>query len=245
MGLIHIVNIKINYVEKGSGQPFILIHGIFYDSSGYKKLIKILSDFYKIYAIDLPMHGKSEKPKEYLSILKFSKILKEFITKLKIKNPIICGHSGGTLIAIDYASKNKIKELVLIEPAGIKYYNSKAWLIFKIFILKTFFSILWNPLKTLNIIKVGLYNIIRNIFNKNYWILFEENFRKDYSNEMRKIKCPTKILWANFDEIIPFKFSKEFKKKIENSEIIKINGNHDWPIIRPKEVMRYVKGSSR
>ena len=112
-------------------------------------LINILSNYYKVFAIDLPMHGKSEKPKQYLSIKDISIILKKLLNKLNIKNPTICAHSAGCLIAIEFASKNKTKELLLIEPAGINEYDSKALLFLKIVIVKIL-SLFTNPLNILN-----------------------------------------------------------------------------------------------
>lgn len=241
MVFIKIDNIELNYTKLGKGNPFIFLHGIFFDSSPYKKLINILSDFYTVYAIDLPMHGKSEKPKKYLHISNFSEIIKKFINKLNIRNPVICAHSAGSLIAIDYASKNKIKELILIGPAGIKYYDSKIALLFRIIVVKTLFSIFWNPIKALSNLKVNLYNLFRNIFNKNFWILFDKNFKGDYSSKMRKIKCRTKLVWAKYDEITPLKYASDFQKNIKNSKLIVIKGSHDWPVLRPKEIMKCVK----
>ena len=193
MAFIRINGVNLNYIVLGSGKPFVFLHGIFFDFSSYKDLINILSNYYRVYAIDLPMHGQSEKPKNYLDISDFSNLLKKFIIKLNIKNPIICAHSAGSLIAIDYASKNKIKELILIEPAGIKYYNYKIVLLFRIIVVKTLFSIFWNPIKALINFKVNLYNLFRNLFNNNFWILFNENFKEDYSIKMKKNKMPNKI----------------------------------------------------
>lgn len=241
MVFIRINGVNLNYTELGSGKPFIFLHGIFLDSGAYKKLISTLGNFYRVYAIDLPMHGQSEKPKDYLDISDFSNLLKKFIIKLNIKNPIICAHSAGSLIAIDYASKNKIRELILIGPAGIKYYDSKIVLLFRIIALKTLYSIFWNPIKALSNLKVNLYNLFRNIFNKNFWILFDKNFKGNYSNKMRKIKCPTKLVWAKYDEITPLKYASDFQKNIKNSKLIVIKGSHDWPVLRPKEIMKYVE----
>lgn len=236
MGLIKLNNIRVNYIEKGKEKPFILIHGIFYDSSGYKKLISILSQSFKVYAIDFPMHGRSEKPKKYLSISDFSMILKEFIKKLNIKNPIVCGHSGGALVAMDYASKNKIKGLILLDPP-VRYYNSKLWFFFKILVVKTFFDLFWNLTETLKIVRTSLYNIFKNVFNKNYWRLVKENLREAYNF---KIDCPTKIFWGRFDEIMPYKFAGSFQENIKNSELIVVEGNHDWPILKPEEIIEYI-----
>lgn len=243
MATIDIQNIKINYIKLGDGEPFILLHGIFCDSSSYKELINILSKYYTVYAIDLPMHGKSERPKKYLTLSDFSLMLKEFINKLNLRNHIICGHSAGCLIAMEYASMYKAKELILINPLGIVYYNYKILLFYKL-LVKTLHNIVYSPSMSLRIMKIGLYNFFRNAFNKNFWALFDDNFKKDYSAQMKKIKCPTKLLWAKEDELFEFKYATRFKQNIQNSEIIAVNGNHDWPILKPKEIMKYINAKT-
>ena len=72
-------------------------------------------------------------------------------------------------------------------------------------------------------------------------VLFDKNFKKNYSNKMKKIKCPTKLLWAKYDEVIPLKYAKNFQQKFKNSSLIIVDGSHDWPTLRPKNIMKYVK----
>ena len=70
------------------------------------------------------------------------KIVKKFCEKLKIKNPIIYGHSAGSAISIIFTSENKVKELNLIQPAGLKYYNSIYSILFRIYLLHLFLVLL-------------------------------------------------------------------------------------------------------
>ena len=137
MAFINIKGINIFYNPSGRGRPLIFLHAMLYDSGGYNRLIKILGEKYTIYAIDMPMHGKSEKPKEYLTISDFTIILREFVRKLGLGTVTLCGHSGGCLVAIEYASKYQARELVLIEPAGLRYYKSIPFFLFKLVFVKT------------------------------------------------------------------------------------------------------------
>lgn len=236
--MLKINNININFTKEGEGEPFILIHGIFFDSSGYKNLIKILGKRYTVYSIDLPMHGKSEKPSKYISISKMSALLEEFVNRLKIKNPIVCGHSGGALVAMDYVVNNKIKELIIIEPPAI---DVPLFLILvKLFLVEPLFSFFRSPIRTLLVAWVGLYNLIRNMFNANYWKLINERYNYNYSDLKKKIKCSTKILWGKQDSVYPIKNAFKFKN-LRNSKIIWINGNHFWPILNPEEINKYLK----
>lgn len=236
--MLKIDNINIHFTKDGKGDPFILVHGMLFDSGGYKELIKLLSEKYTVYAIDLPMHGKSENPKKYLSIANMSSLLEDFIRILEIKNPIICGHSGGVLVAMNYALKNKFKELVIIEPPAI---DLPLYLILiKSFLVEPFCSLFMNPIKTLIVIRVGLYNLIRNIFNKNYWKLINDRQNYDYSALIGKIKGPTKILWSKQDRC--HDIENAFKLGHSNNfKIIGVTGTHFWPILDPKEVNKYLE----
>ena len=190
MPIINIKNIDINYIKKGQGNALVFLHGIFNDSTNYTCFIDILSEKYTVYAIDIPMHGKSGKPRNYVSIKDISLILKEFIKGFGIKQPIIYAHSAGSMIAMTYAAENKVNELVLIEPAGLKYYNSRFSLQFNLFI-KNFYYLFYHPIKSLKVIRTSLRNFIRNIFNKNFWKLFNDNLSRNYLHEMNSIKCST------------------------------------------------------
>ena len=42
-----------HYIEKGKGEPVILIHGFFYDSYMWSRNIDALAEHFKVYVIDL------------------------------------------------------------------------------------------------------------------------------------------------------------------------------------------------
>lgn len=233
-------NIRIHYKKSGKGKALILIHGLYSDLRSLSRISKILSRRYKVYSVDLPMHGLSEKPKKYLSVEDIAKILEKFISNLKIKNPAICSHSGGCIIAIEYASKHNLRELILIEPAGIKYSEFGIPLLIRILFTRFITSFLENPLRVLKIYDTTIHNMSRNIFNKNYWKIYIENYKKDFSRKMKKIRCPVIIMWGLYDELFLYKNSATFAKYIKNSKIIAVSGNHFWPALKPKEIYEYI-----
>ena len=238
---IQIDNIKINYIKQGKGQPLVFLHGIFLDTAAYKGLIKILSKYFKVYAFDFPMHGKSGTIKEKISVDYYTRITEKFVKKLKIKNPIIFGFSAGGLIALLYASRNKVKELILGDSAGAKYTKSIFPILLRLIFIMVPVGFLQNPIGLLKISFNGCYNFFRNIFTKNFFILSNEVLRRDFSKEMKKIKCPATILWTRHDEVTPFKYHKVFLNNIKNSKLIEMKGNHMWLALRPKEIMKYIK----
>lgn len=50
-----------HYVERGAGEPVILIHGFFYDSYTWSNNLDALADRFKVYALDLWGFGYSTR----------------------------------------------------------------------------------------------------------------------------------------------------------------------------------------
>ena len=107
-------DVKIYYEIKGEGKPIILIHHLAGSYKSWSDVIYYLSQKYTVISYDLRGHGRSSiLPYEY-KIEDHSKDLKGLIEYLRLDNPIIIGHSLGTLVAIDYALKNPVDKIVLI-----------------------------------------------------------------------------------------------------------------------------------
>ena len=50
-----------HYIERGDGEPVILIHGFFYDSHMWDENIDALAEHYRVYALDLWGFGYSTR----------------------------------------------------------------------------------------------------------------------------------------------------------------------------------------
>lgn len=123
------MNIKVNgvnlyYEEYGEGKPILLIHGNSESLDIFDKLIPELSKEYKVYAIDMRCHGKSEKTKQ-ISYDLLSEDIVAFINELNIEKPIIYGFSDGGVEAllIAYRYPNLLSRIIIsganINPDGI------------------------------------------------------------------------------------------------------------------------------
>ena len=166
---IDIDGIKIHYLVKGKGKDAIFITGVFGDIKRYDEIINILSKKYRVWAFDLPLHGKSGKLKKGFSLDGLVNLTKNFVELLKVKNPTLFTHSAGGLIAIRYASKNPTNRIVLMNAAGLKVDKSKVSP--KAMALGTIRAFLkskghfWNSLV---VMLFGTYNYAKNIFNRDF-----------------------------------------------------------------------------
>lgn len=118
----HEQNNTIYYVYNDNPKlpTIIMIHGFRGTHHGLDLIAKQL-DQYRVIVPDLPGFGESKPLEIDHSIENYVIWLKTFITDLKLPTtPILLGHSFGSIITSDYASKypNTIKKLILVNPIG-------------------------------------------------------------------------------------------------------------------------------
>jgi len=112
---------RTHFLEKGSGETVILIHGFFYDTYTWHKNIDALASKFKVYAPDLWGFGYSTRePLDYDYSL-YAEQLLLFMDALAIGKASIIGHSmgGGTAIFFANHHRDRVNKLVLVGAAGM------------------------------------------------------------------------------------------------------------------------------
>jgi pimeloyl-ACP methyl ester carboxylesterase len=116
-------------IAKNPDLTVVFLHGIASSYATWREVLPPLTkdkDLSKVrfVALDLIGFGKSEKPDWYgYDYVSYRKTLARTLKKLKIHTPIVlCGHSMGCLISIDFAANGDrlIDQLILISPPIIK-----------------------------------------------------------------------------------------------------------------------------
>ena len=120
------MDIQLNYIEQGQGQPLILLHGNGEDNSYFVHQIDYFSKDYRVIAIDTRGHGKSPRGEKPFTIKQFAEDLHDFMDEKGIPKANILGFSDGGNIALTFALKHpeRIEKLVLnganLFPSGVK-----------------------------------------------------------------------------------------------------------------------------
>jgi len=110
-----------HYLEMGTGEPVILIHGFFYDTFTWHNNMNALAEHFKLFALDLWGFGYStRKPLDYGYPL-YAEQLLLFLDALHIEKAAIVGHSmgGGTAIHFAVRHPDRVKKLLLVDSAGL------------------------------------------------------------------------------------------------------------------------------
>lgn len=114
---------NIFYTKTGKGDPLLLVHNLFPDSSSYewKQVVKELAHDYTVYAIDLIGCGRSAKPGILYTNYFYVQLLQDFI-KHVIKQPtnlVVSKASTSFGIAECCMNPEQVKKLILVNPDQI------------------------------------------------------------------------------------------------------------------------------
>ena len=112
---------KIHYTAKGDGEPIILLHGFLENSSMWNSLEKELSKKYKVYALDLPGHGKTEAIGYIHTMEEYAALLLAFADHQQLESFRVIGHSMGGYVALALAEfiSDRIKKLILLNSSSL------------------------------------------------------------------------------------------------------------------------------
>lgn len=236
---INIKSKRINYQLTGQGQPIILVHGWGGSIDSLKDLGLLLAKNHQVVLVDLPGFGQSDPSDPNWGVGEYSIFLINFLSSINLSSVIYFGHSFGGSLGIYLASHRPsiIKKLILCDTAYKRTGKvSKTTQRLKILIDKI-------PLPE-NLI-IFLKKVYYRLFFPGSDLLklphLEQNFRKiiyeDLTCYLRKITCPTLILWGEEDRETSKTFTDELKTKIKKSTLkIFPAVGHNLPIVEPEKV---------
>lgn len=121
-GSTRIPGFDITYLEGGSGDPLVLVHGIGADKDNFAQIAPFLRGIGRIIAIDLPGFGDSGKPADAdYSIEVQADRLAQFLDALGLRRVHLGGSSMGGAIVLAFAFRHpeRAQSLWLLAPAGV------------------------------------------------------------------------------------------------------------------------------
>lgn len=211
-------NIKVNYIRYGNelGNTLVFLHGWGQNIEMIKPIADPFIEKYNIVIIDLPGHGKSDEPKRIYTLYDYVDCVKKLLDNLKIENPILIGHSFGGKISLLYSSIYNVKKLVLLASPFKKEIKKIS---LKTKILKGAKKIPGlNKLEDIAKKHIGSVDY-RNASPIMRQILVE-HVNLDITEHVKKIKCPTLIIWGTNDEAVDIEDAYLLEKLIKDSGVV-------------------------
>ena len=120
------MDIQHHFIEKGRGEPLILLHGNGENCGYFQGQIDVFAERYHVYAIDTRGHGQTPRGERPFTIRQFADDLLGFMDEHQIAKAHLLGFSDGGNIAMIFAMRHpdRVIRLILnganLNPGGVK-----------------------------------------------------------------------------------------------------------------------------
>lgn len=228
-----------HYEDLNPQQPdvVLVLPGWAHTSQHWLTVARLLPTTHRYILLDLPGFGQTQFIQGKLDVPQYADFVAHFIQKLKLKKPILLGHSFGGQIALYLAltEPKLISQLILLSPAGIRTKSRLTRA--RIGLLKLFkrFRALLPP---------ALYNaLLRRIASADYAAalgkqrqLLNHIVNFDLLPRLPEITVPTIILWGDQDRVIPY-MGKLMAETLPHARLVVLYGAGHIPHLTHPELL--------
>lgn len=210
------------YVDEGSGQVLMLLHGLFGALSNWEGVV---SRFSKHFRVVIPMLPIYEMPIREAGLEGLQNFVQEFVNLKKLDRMIIMGNSLGGHVALLYTLHNgpKVDRLILTGSSGLfenamggSYPRRGSYDYIRERVAYTFY----DP-------AVASKELVDEVFETTKSIpkcmrivaIAKSAQRSNLANDLPNIKVPTLLVWGLNDTITPPMVAYEFNRLIPNAEL--------------------------
>ncbi len=247
---LSINNKKIYYTDQGKGFPVVLLHGYLESLFVWKDLARQLSGKFRLIAIDIPGHGKSETIAARHSMEMLAEHIYLFLRVLKINRCFMIGHSMGGYVTLMFhhlypellsglslfhshpfpdteeTKKKRIREIELVK-------SGKKDILAKVNIPNAFApkSLIDFKNEVERAKLIALQTIDKGIIANLYAMMN----RPDFSDEVAETRKPFLLIAGKFDNYIPFNTIIPNIKLPKNSELCVLENSGHMGFVEEKE----------
>lgn len=223
--------IKIHYVDvdkrddKSSGIPLVLVHGAGSSHLAWALQLRDLSDEYRLIAIDLSGHGKSEDGEDNVSIEEhFAEEVNALVKHLKLDDFILVGHSMGGAVVMSYTLKKDVQKpraLILVDTTSVLDLTHLGTGLVKDIIedrIYLFKSAIYDNYTDTYMVKKAedrLRMAHPSVMQRD---LAASN-RFDISERVGEIDIPTFVIVGENDDVVPPSVAKELEEALPRADI--------------------------
>ena len=272
---LEIDGVRLHYLEKGQGDPVVLIHGngsLIQDFT-VSGLVDGLSGRHRVIVFDRPGFGYSTRPRSRIwTPIAQAELLMKALDQLGVDQPVVLGHSWGTLVAVALGLQFPPRVRGLVLASGY-YFPTARWDVPilsppAIPVIGDVMRYTVSPLLG----RLLLPGIIRRLFEP---ASVPERFERLFPKEMmlrpsqlrasaadtalmvpaatelqpryRELKSPVMIVTGTDDKIVDIgRQSERLHKELSGSKFIAVSGlGHMVHHLAPDQVIKAVEQTSR
>lgn len=211
-------DVRMEYVEKGdpNGLPVLFLHGVTDSWHSFERVLPLLPERYRAFALTARGHGDSSKPETGYRIADMSRDLEAFMDALELPRAVIVGHSMGSMVAQRFAVDHpeRLSGLVLIGAFPSLHHDANLTDFYRSAIepltdpIDAAFAREWQlstlarpmPEDHLDTVVVETQKVPSRVWREAFTGFLET---PDFSNDLARVRVPTLILWGDQDTYTP------------------------------------------
>ena len=245
---------RIEVVEAGKGRDLLFLHG----AGGHMvddPLLAALASKYRVVAPLLPGYGRSGGEEGLRDMLDVTLHTLDVLEALKLKKPIVVGHSMGGMIAAEMAAiaHTEITKLCLIAPAGLWLDDHPIADVFSKLPYELPGLLFHDAEAGGKLMTAGGGNMDDPEFLKLFLVMNARRLGmagkllfpipdRGLASRLHRITAKTLIVWGKEDALIPPVYGDAFKKAISKSKLVKIGkAGHAVGQEKPEAVLKAIR----
>jgi len=259
MPTIQLDQINLYYETGGQGEPLLLIHGLGSSVRDWENQVPFFTGSYRVIALDLRGHGRSDKPPGPYSSPMFADDIAGLIRSLGIAPAHVVGLSLGGFIAcqlaVDHAQLVRTLTVVNSLPALPHDTISDRLKVSSTLVLRRFIARLFGMRTLGRLLSRKLFpradqKALRQLFIERW----SENDRQAYlsslatvsdwslEDRLDSIACPTCMMSGEHD-FFPLALKQYYAAKFPDARVVVIpNSGHFSPMDEPEQFNQAVMG---
>ncbi|MBI3867389.1 MAG: alpha/beta hydrolase [Verrucomicrobia bacterium] len=235
--------LRIHYQECGAGTPLILVHGFMASSYDWKEALTLVSNRFRVVAIDLKGFGFSAKPSGDYTLAAQADLVVRLLDHLKIDKAVLCGQSMGGNVVMRVALRHpeRVMGLILVDSAGLKPVNGKGggaapgyarWPVIGPLVTALALSsdavvrsglskCYFDKAKVTGERVATCYRVLRTRDGLSAAMATQAQNSTDLTESLiGSLRQPTLVIWGAEDQLIPIEAGKRFNALIHGSRLV-------------------------
>jgi pimeloyl-ACP methyl ester carboxylesterase len=256
----------ISYLQAGTGDPVICIHGLGGTKGSFLPTVAALADDYRVIALDLPGFGDSDKPiGAAYDAAYFADATTAFMDELGIDKAQVIGNSMGGRVALElgFDHYERVRKIALLAPS-LAWLRERRWAAPLKLVRPELgmFHIAPRPIVE-GIVKrlipnadngwtaAGIDEFLRTYLQPRGRAAFYAAARNIYLEEphgengfwtrLAALQSESLFVWGQRDRVVPISFARHVEDVLPAAQHVEIDCGHVPQVERPKETHRAVR----
>jgi pimeloyl-ACP methyl ester carboxylesterase len=247
---------EIRYLEKGSGQPLVYLHGAegpLGDRGGWCDALERLSARYRVIAPELPGFGESTGAEHLREVLDLTVVTLDLLDALGVDRPNLVGLDLGGMLAAEVAAVAgcRVGKLVLAAPLGLWLDEAPTLDFFAVRGEALATATWYDPASAAAQVVLAPHTdeigaeMARLQAHQNLatagrflWPLPDRGLKR----RLHRLTMPTLLLWGAHDGVVPLAYADAFRALIPNADLRIIDDAAHVPMLERPEAFCEIVG---